>query len=60
MGARGLGREAIARLLHAVYGTRGTIDTYDFRGKTDPRIVNALTTLAGRIDERARASMVRE
>jgi phosphoglycolate phosphatase-like HAD superfamily hydrolase len=37
--ARGAGRAAMARALDAVYGTRGAIDGYDFRGKTDPRAV---------------------
>src|SRR5215470_11971472 len=33
--ARGVGRAAMARALETVYGTRGTIDAYDFRGRTD-------------------------
>jgi phosphoglycolate phosphatase len=37
--AGGAGRKALARALDEVYGTVGAIDRYDFRGKTDPRIV---------------------
>src|SRR5256885_12068529 len=37
--ARGAGRHALARALETIFGTRGPIDTYDFRGRTDPRIV---------------------
>ena len=37
--AQGAGRLAIGRALEAVYGTAGPIATYDFRGRTDPRIV---------------------
>ena len=33
--ARGMGRAAMAVALEKVYGTRGTIDHYDFRGRTD-------------------------
>ena len=46
--ARGAGREAFDRALRAVYGT-GAADTaaYDFRGKTDPRILHDLLTAAG-------------
>ena len=41
--ARGAGREAFHRALRAVYGTVGPGEaTYDFRGKTDPRILNYL------------------
>lgn len=45
--ARGAGREAIGRALRATFGTTGPIDTYDFRGKTDPRIVQDLMREAG-------------
>lgn len=45
--ARGAGRGAFARALEAVYGTAGAVETYDFRGKTDPRIVLDLMTGAG-------------
>ncbi len=37
--ARGVGRQAIARALQEVYGTHGSLEAYDTRGKTDPRIV---------------------
>jgi len=37
--AGGAGRVALGRALQEVYGTVGAIDRYDFRGKTDPRIV---------------------
>ena len=37
--AGGAGRVALGRALLEVYGTVGAIDRYDFRGKTDPRIV---------------------
>jgi phosphoglycolate phosphatase-like HAD superfamily hydrolase len=46
--ARGAGREAFHRALRAVYGTVGPGEaTYDFRGKTDPRILHDLMTAAG-------------
>ena len=45
--ARGAGRAAIRRALEATYGTAGPIDSYDFRGKTDPRIVYDLMAAAG-------------
>ena len=45
--ARGAGRAAIHRALEATYGTAGPIDSYDFRGKTDPRIVYDLMAAAG-------------
>ena len=46
--ARGAGREAFNRALRAVYGTVGPHEaTYDFRGKTDPRILHDLMTAAG-------------
>ena len=37
--SRGVGRRAFGRALRAVYGTEGALDSYDTRGKTDPRIV---------------------
>ena len=37
--ARGAGRRALALALEAVYGTAGSLDSYDLRGATDPRIV---------------------
>ncbi len=45
--ARGAGRAAFGRALRAVYGTAGGVDVYDFRGKTDPRIVWDLMRGAG-------------
>jgi phosphoglycolate phosphatase-like HAD superfamily hydrolase len=45
--SRGVGRRAIARALEEVYGSAGAIDAYDFRGRTDPRIVIDLMLEAG-------------
>ncbi len=45
--ARGAGRRALARALESVFGTAGAIARYDFRGKTDPRIVMDLMVEAG-------------
>jgi phosphoglycolate phosphatase-like HAD superfamily hydrolase len=45
--ASGAGRRALDQALREVYGTAGPIDTYDFRGGTDPQIVRDLLTLAG-------------
>ena len=45
--ARGAGRAAFARALQVTYGTAGAVDAYDFRGKTDPRIVWDLMRGAG-------------
>jgi len=45
--AGGAGRTALARALDEVYGTTGAIDRYDFRGRTDPRIVLDLLGGAG-------------
>ncbi len=45
--ARGAGRAAIGRALEKIYGTTGPIETYDFRGRTDPRIVLDLMREAG-------------
>lgn len=50
--ARGAGRAAFARALGTVFGTAGAVETYDFRGKTDPRIVFDLMADAG-FDEAA-------
>ena len=47
LSARGLGRAALQRALEQVFGTAGAIDGYDFRGKTDPRIVDDLMGGAG-------------
>jgi phosphoglycolate phosphatase len=45
--ARGAGRIALTSALVKTFGTAGAIDTYDFRGKTDPRIVLDLMQAAG-------------
>jgi phosphoglycolate phosphatase-like HAD superfamily hydrolase len=52
---RGAGRTAFARALEQTYGTTGTIERYDFRGRTDLRIVHDLMTEAGLDLERIRA-----
>jgi phosphoglycolate phosphatase len=48
--ARGAGRAAFGRALDRTYGTTGPIEDYDFRGKTDQRIVWDLMRGAG-LDE---------
>lgn len=52
----GAGRAAIRRAMADVYGETGPIDSFPFRGKTDPAIVRGLLRSAGRrerwIDER--------
>lgn len=48
--ARGAGRAAMARALEETYGTRGGIEHYDFRGKTDPRAVFDILGQAGIAD----------
>ncbi len=45
--ARGAGRLAIGEALRQTYGTAGDLEHYDFRGKTDPRIVFDLMRGAG-------------
>ena len=52
---RGAGRTAFARALEETYGTAGAIERYDFRGRTDLRIVHDLMTEAGLDVERIRA-----
>ncbi len=47
LSASGAGRQAMRRAFLDVYGTAGPIDTYDFRGKTDPVIVGDLLAAAG-------------
>ena len=44
----GQARVAFATALDAIFGETGPIDSYDFSGKTDTRIVVDLMTLAGR------------
>ncbi len=57
--ARGAGRRALGVALGATFGVTGPMDTYDFRGKTDPRIIRDLMLAAGvpaaEIDARAPA-----
>ena len=55
--AKGAGRRALGRALERVYGTTGAIDAYDFRGKTDPRIVSDLMSAAGVAAEAIRAGL---
>jgi phosphoglycolate phosphatase len=45
--ARGAGRIALTNALLETFGTAGAVETYDFRGKTDPRIVLDLMHAAG-------------
>jgi len=45
--ARGAGHRAMTRALLTVFGVTGPIERYDFRGKTDPRIVADLMAAAG-------------
>jgi phosphoglycolate phosphatase-like HAD superfamily hydrolase len=52
---RGAGRAAFARALEEIYGTAGTIERYDFRGRTDLRMVHDLMTEAGLDVEQIRA-----
>ena len=55
--ARGAGREALGRALRQTFGTTGPIDRYDFRGKTDPRIVLDLMAGAGVPEAAVRARL---
>ena len=55
--ARGAGRAAFGRALVKVYGTPGPIEDYDFRGRTDQRIVWELMRGAGMDDERIAAGV---
>ena len=55
--ARGAGRSALQQALVQTYGTAGDIDGYDFRGKTDPRIVFDLMRGAGLGDDAIEAGM---
>ena len=54
---RGAGRTALQPALTETYGTAGDIDRYDFRGKTDPRIVFDLMRGAGVSDDVIEARM---
>lgn len=55
--ARGAGRKAIGRAMLEVYGTVGPVETYDLRGRTDPRIVIDLMQAAGLPDDVIRARL---
>jgi phosphoglycolate phosphatase len=55
--ARGAGRLAIGHALASTYGTTGPIEGYDFRGKTDQRIVWDLMQGAGLHDGRISAGL---
>jgi phosphoglycolate phosphatase len=55
--ARGAGRTALQTALSETYGTAGDIERYDFRGKTDPRIVFDLMRGAGVADDLIEARM---
>jgi phosphoglycolate phosphatase-like HAD superfamily hydrolase len=55
--ARGAGRAAIGRALASTYGCTGALEAYDFRGKTDQRIVLDLMQGAGLDDARIVAGM---
>lgn len=55
--AAGAGRIALGKALTEVYGTAGPIESYDFRGKTDPRIVWDLMSAAGLAENAIRAKL---
>jgi phosphoglycolate phosphatase-like HAD superfamily hydrolase len=55
--AAGAGRIALGAALTAVYGRTGPIERYDFRGKTDPRIVWDLMSAAGLAETAIRAKL---
>ncbi len=55
--AHGAGRLALTQALQAVYGTAGSGEGYDFRGKTDPQIVFDLLRAAGLPDELIQARL---
>jgi len=55
--ARGAGRAAVGQALTEVYGTTGPIDSFDFRGRTDPHIVFSLMRAAGLPDDAIRAGL---
>jgi phosphoglycolate phosphatase-like HAD superfamily hydrolase len=57
--AGGAGRTALTRALAEVYGTTGAIEHYDFRGRTDPRIVLDLLGGAGWDEAGVRARLDR-
>lgn len=55
--AHGAGRLALTHAFEAVYGTAGTFQRYDFRGKTDPQIVFDLMRAAGIPDDVVRSRL---
>jgi phosphoglycolate phosphatase-like HAD superfamily hydrolase len=55
--AGGVGRVAVTNAMLKVYGTTGAIDAYDFRGRTDPRIVLDLLGEAGWTEADVRARL---
>lgn len=55
--ARGAGRIALGRALGKVFGTTGSLDSYDLRGKTDPRIVLEVMGAAGMDEAEVRARL---
>ena len=55
--ARGAGRLAIGHALATIYGATGPLEAYDFRGKTDQRIVWDLMRTAGLDDARIAAGL---
>lgn len=55
LSASGAGRRSLDRAMRDVYGTSGPIDSYDFRGGTDPQIIRDLLGRAG-LDEAAIAA----
>src|SRR4030095_5670774 len=52
-------RPIFASALIEVYGTAGSVDGYDFAGRTDPRIVLDLMTAAGVPEGEAREKLPR-
>jgi len=55
--AGGAGRMALGRALDEVYGATGPVDDYDFRGRTDPRIVLDLLGAVGWTEADIRARL---
>ncbi len=55
--AHGAGRRALGVALEKTFGATGPLETYDFRGKTDPRIVGDLMLAAGVPEAEVRARL---
>ncbi|TFG66635.1 MAG: hypothetical protein E4H28_01300, partial [Gemmatimonadales bacterium] len=53
----GAGKAALGPAMLEVYGETGSIQTFDFHGKTDPEIVRGLLTAAGRADAEVDAGL---